>query len=120
MQYSNKSENINFSEDVDRDRKFDQLRAIERQFGWKGDDWHFALVPHMAEPIHVYAWFRFAKRVGEKIYFNGANDGGKIAYDWAKKNAIGNLLKAFGKVEIVLAKDGDVIKSFNPLEKEAA
>jgi hypothetical protein len=103
---------------TDATKKIDQLRFIERQFGWKGDDWHFRLAQEMDEPIKVYAWFREAKKIGDRIYFNAKSKMGLMPFYWTKEHYIGHLLKAFGKVEICLASDGNILNSFNPYEKK--
>ena len=95
----------------------DRLRLIERQFKWHGEPWHFQLVAQIDEPVKVYSFFGNAKKVGERIYFNGATKNGCFCYDWVKGHYIGELLKAFGRIEICLATEGNILKSYSPNNK---
>lgn len=112
------AESVDFSGDEhsEAEKRVNDLRFIERQFKWIGEPWHFKLAEHL-EPVKVYSWFKSVKRVGDRFFFNAGTKEGKQSYDWIKNKYIGEMLSAFGKIELCLAKDNQIVKKFNPTEK---
>lgn len=89
--------------------KITDLKAIERQFGWHAEDWHFTLL-HSLSPQQVYSFFRDAVFKNKKIYFDGSTESGRLAYSIAGERHANDLFNALGNTTIVLAKDGKIIR----------
>ena len=116
MKYA-ESADFSQSEKNTEETKADKLRYIERQFAWVGEPWHFQLNSQMEEAIKTYTWFKDAKKIGDRVHFNGNTKAGSKAYYWVKDHYIGNMLAAFGKIEICLSQNGTIVSYFNPFEK---
>jgi hypothetical protein len=102
------------------EKKADRLRALERAEGKHLEDWHFRLLRQFDDPVILFAWFKNVKKVEDKFYFNGGGKEGLLAYRWVNDHYIGELFKAFGKFELVLAENGMILKSFNSEDRKSA
>lgn len=105
---------MNFGESADAagdKNAVDRLKAIERQFGWTAEDWHFKLVQQFDEPMKVYAWFGQAKMRNKLMYFDGSTPRGTLCYDWVRKNYRRQVQAALGEIEYCLASRGQILRS---------
>lgn len=100
----------------DRSENEAKLMMIERQFGWHAEEWHRQMAAKIDEPIKVYAWLGTARKVGDKIYLNAADQRHATAYDYIPNHLKEYLLKAFGNLTICLAMRGQVVRSYKLIE----
>ena len=110
MKFGGSDTDVEFGED---ETPSDKLRRIEHQFGWKGEDWHFNLTGEI-EPHKVYAFFRHAKLIGQRLYFDGRKDSpGNQAFYWVQTHLKAQVYKVLGDLEVCLADNGKIEKSFH-------
>ena len=95
----------------------DKLRLIERQFGWRGDDWHFRMLEKLT-PNQVHGFFGHAKLVDRTRWFDGSSKRGIISYEGALNRFRNELAGLFGNIRIALATGGAVVKSFNAFQED--
>ncbi len=89
----------------------DKLRFIERQFDWKGEDWHFTLLSDL--PAHqIYSFFRHAKLVDGKMWFNGDTKSGCFNFKKVEERFSGYVGRSLGQITVCLARGGTVIDHF--------
>lgn len=108
MKFSGSDSAVEF----ESDNPANALRRIEAQFEWKAEDWHFWLLKSI-EPIKVYAFFKRAKLLNGKLFFDGREKSSDShAYQWAQERYKPALYEALGDLEVCLADGGKVIKNF--------
>ena len=113
MEYTAKNVSFKSLDEEKHEEKVDKLKFIERQFKKTLDDWHFCMVDHFDEMIKIFCWFGSARMVENKIYFDGKTTSGEIAFNFVKEKYGEQLAKSFGKIEIVLAREGVILDKYN-------
>lgn len=102
----------------DIDRKQSEEAVLEALFarnGGKPTPWHYALLKQIPHAYKVHAWFCNAQLKDTRLYYDGASPRGSFAYDWVKKNYQREIATALGAVEVCLARERTVIKSFSAI-----
>ncbi|HRI77388.1 MAG TPA: hypothetical protein PLX33_10425 [Alphaproteobacteria bacterium] len=94
------------------------LRRLEKQFGWEAKPWHFELLRVMA-PHEVHAWFGLASLSDKRMFFDGKTRRGVLCFDTVRAKYTGQLFKAFGDIEVCLASQRVVVRSFRTIPSRA-
>lgn len=90
----------------------ERMRAIERQFSWTAQDWHWKLLKVIPSAYLVHAWFGSSRFVNGKLYFDGSTPRGSLCYDYVRGHYLREVAAALGQVEYCLASRGAIIKSY--------
>ncbi len=117
MSYMPKNIDFTDNEAKRNEVKMDKLRYCERQFNRKLDDWHFKMVKYFDEPVKIFCLFKDARFQEDKIYFDGGETHGIVAFNFIKANYRFNLAKCFGNIEVLLAKGGEIVERFTTTEE---
>lgn len=94
------------------------LRRLEKQFDWEAKPWHFELLRVMA-PHEVHAWFGGASLVDKRMFYDGKTRRGVLCFDTVRAKYTGYLFKAFGDIEVCLASQRVIVRSFRTIPPRA-
>lgn len=94
------------------------LRRLEKQFDWTAQPWHFELLRVMA-PHEVHAWFGGASLVDKRMFYDGKTRRGVLCFDTVRAKYTSQLFKAFGDIEVCLASQRVIVRSFRTIPPRA-